>query len=170
MQSSTPSRLAARSRSRVATPLAVASVALLLSGCAASTPGPYRVAGPIATFPGDRPRPPAPRAQPVKVEVEDDGLPSQLAPRNPRPVPDDPSEPWSPNYGSKRAGGLDTGRVATKLVDPAPAAAPRSSPEKPQALAPGRSFVPPFQTATSRPLDPDDIIRMAIAEHEMRQR
>ena len=38
-------------------------------------------------------------AQTARVEIEDDGLPAQVAPRNRRPGFDDPTQPWSPNYG-----------------------------------------------------------------------
>jgi hypothetical protein len=39
-------------------------------------------------------------AVPIPVEMEDDGRPAQLPPRaDVRAAPDDPSEPWSPNYG-----------------------------------------------------------------------
>ncbi|MFM9940835.1 MAG: adhesin [Hyphomicrobiaceae bacterium] len=97
----------------------------------------------------------APDAQvAARVEIEDDGLPAQLAPRNPRPMPDDPNEPWSPNYGS--------------------GAAPKSARAVPP---PGPSAAPPASSRPSRPpaarvaeMDEDAIIRRAIAEHEMRRR
>jgi hypothetical protein len=42
-----------------------------------------------------------------KVEVEEDGKPAQLPPvRRMRPEEDDPSQPWSPNYG-KPAGAVE---------------------------------------------------------------
>ena len=45
------------------------------------------------------PRPVA-AAVPVPVEMEDDGRPAQLPPRaEATRLPDDPREPWSPNYG-----------------------------------------------------------------------
>jgi hypothetical protein len=38
-----------------------------------------------------------------KEDLEADGMPAQLPPlRRPRPIPDDPTEPWSPNYGTVR--------------------------------------------------------------------
>jgi hypothetical protein len=41
------------------------------------------------------------RQRSVEVELEDDGLPSQAAPPlDRRREPDDPREPFSPNYGS----------------------------------------------------------------------
>ena len=65
---------------------ALLGLAVLTSGCAAK----------------QEPAPPARIAPPqvARVEIEDDGLPAQLAPRNRRPGPDDPSQPWSPNYGT----------------------------------------------------------------------
>lgn len=41
----------------------------------------------------------------AKVEIEDDGLPVQTAPRaRIHDQPDDPSQPWSPNYGQGNKG------------------------------------------------------------------
>ena len=50
----------------------------------------------------------------ARVEIEDDGLPAQLAPRNRRPGPDDPSQPWSPNYG--RGGEPEKPRASAATV------------------------------------------------------
>ena len=132
---------------------AAIAIAMLAGGCATSETGPSRVAGPVTAFPGDpipAARPPA--VQSMKVEVEADGLPSQLAPRQRRASPDEPAEPWSPNYGTVKSAVLDTQRLAAKLdVAAAPPPAPTYAPH-------------------SRPIEADDIIRRAIAEHEMRQR
>lgn len=39
-------------------------------------------------------------AVPIPVEMEDDGRPAQVPPRvDGRPAADDPTQPWSPNYG-----------------------------------------------------------------------
>ncbi len=39
-------------------------------------------------------------AAPIPVEMEDDGRPAQVPPRvDGRPTADDPTQPWSPNYG-----------------------------------------------------------------------
>ncbi len=74
----------------VAVPLAirfaVLGCALLLTGCASK-----QAAAPQVEV--------AP-ARVARVEIEDDGLPAQLAPRNRRPGADDPTQPWSPNYGT----------------------------------------------------------------------
>ena len=61
-------------------------VALLLAGCASKPP----TASPAGVNTS---------VQTAKVEIEDDGLPAQVAPRYRRSSPDDPSQPWSPNYG-----------------------------------------------------------------------
>jgi len=86
----------------------------------------------------------------ARVVVEADGLPAQLAPRNHTPSgPDDPREPWSPNYGSVKP---------AKSAEPAP---PTPAAEPPPARA-----IPARYT---QPLDAEDIIRRAVATHEMRQ-
>jgi hypothetical protein len=133
--------------------------AILAGGCASSSSGPSRVAGPIQShpahsYPGDRHVPARlPVVPAARVEIEDDGLPSQLAPRNRKPIADDPTQPWSPNYGTARG----TERTAERL-DMAPLPPP---------LPPARTTYGASRTAS---IDADDIIRRAIAEHEMRQR
>lgn len=153
MSSSSLSRRTGQVRAHRSVSLAVVSIALLAGGCAVGDNGPSRVAGPPVTFPGDLPPlPKQPAVQSMKIEVEDDGLPSQLAPKIRRAMPDEPQEPWSPNYGSRKAVGLDPERLAAKL-DVAQAAPPA-----------------PVYKPSARPIDADDVIRRAIAEHEMRQR
>lgn len=113
--------------------LGVLGLAVLSAGCAskqAAYQPPARVAGP----PGQQVAGPG-----WRVEIEDDGLPSQLAPRQRRPEPDDPREPWSPNYGG-------------------PPTPPRRQADMPAAA--------PVRVST---VDEDEIIRRAIAEHEMRR-
>lgn len=73
--------------------------------------------------------------------MEDDGLPTQLAPRDMRPMPDDPSQPWSPNYGTR-----------AKQITPSRAPAPVEA--------------GPTRIAT---VDADALVRRAIAEHEMQR-
>jgi hypothetical protein len=69
--------------------LCVISLAGLASGCASGHQPTY-VQGPASEQTGQ------------KVVMEDDGQPAQIAPaRRIREQPDDPSEPFSPNYGSK---------------------------------------------------------------------
>lgn len=80
-------------------PVQVATLvmAVLVSGCATTDPTILATDGygPAAStrFAGFSPRP--------WVETEDDGREAQLPPRKrPEPSPDDPAEPFSPNYGS----------------------------------------------------------------------
>jgi hypothetical protein len=125
------------------------AIAVLSGGCAATDTGPSKVAGPISGYPGD----PAPRpvvSQTTRVEIEADGLPAQLAPKHRRPVADEPMEPWSPNYGSVRSDASDPAPTEAKIVM-------------------ARSIAPVSTHSVTPRLDPDDIIRIAIAEHEMRQ-
>lgn len=119
----------------------VLGLAALSAGCAsqqASHSPPVHVAGPQAVA-----------AAQAKIELEDDGLPVQVAPHNRRPGPDDPTEPFSPNYGS--------------------------APSK-QAAAPQPTVWPTASQTSTRghtrlsSVDEDDIIRRAIAAHEMRNR
>ncbi len=84
----------------------------------------------------------------VRVQMEADGLPAQIAPRDYKPGADDPREPWSPNYGSVRP-------ERTAATEPQPVAI--SSP------------APVIPVRYVKPIDADDIIRRAVAAHEMRQ-
>ena len=64
------------------------ALAVALAGCANSTG--TRVYGHQTVAQQSKP-----------VDLEEDGLPAQVAPRaGIRNLPDDPSEPFSPNYGS----------------------------------------------------------------------
>lgn len=90
----------------------------------------------------------------AKVEIEDDGLPSQLAPRHRAPVKDDPSEPWSPNYGKP------------STPAPTPPHPARSAATTVDDMA-KRRLAAPQQVSG---MDEEAIIRRAIAEHEMRRR
>lgn len=76
-------------------------VALLAAGCLAGCGHTQQYA-----YPGTRPSAyvgastVATQVPVEKVEVENDGLPAQAAPRaGIRQLPDDPREPWSRNYG-----------------------------------------------------------------------
>lgn len=81
--------------SRSVLPIAkVVGIGLLLGGCASSHAS--------YTTPSNVGMQPAPQVAIVapKVEVEDDGLAVQAPPRVRKQLePDDPSEPFSPNYG-----------------------------------------------------------------------
>lgn len=131
--------------------LAIAT-ALVAGGCAASSTAPSRVAGPPVPVAGDPPPLPPYSGQSAKVALEADGLPVQLAPRNRTMGADDPREPWSPYYGVAKPG---------ERVDRQPTSMP---------VYAGAPATTPILKAIPRPVDPDDIIRQAIAAHEMRQR
>lgn len=91
--------------------MALVSVCVLAGGCAHQTQNPYAQANWYAGAP--KTPPPAP----IPVEMEDDGRPAQLPPRvGVANAPDDPSEPWSPNYG-----GPATPRPARPVAETAPA-------------------------------------------------
>ena len=115
------------------------TLAVLLSACAQSQQsyrphsyaGAYSHSGQVAT------------AIPPRIVIEDDGLPMQHPPRLRRgAAPDDPAEPFSPNYGPP----------------------PRNAPAKPRVKEVHAGLKP------RRPLDPDFSIARAITEHEMRTR
>jgi hypothetical protein len=127
--------------------LCVIGCAFVVSGCAANKQPAY-VAGPSPYIGVPAPMP-SPRGAQVaaavkskaKIEIEDDGLPVQSPPpARIRDEPDDPSEPFSPNYGGPRA--------------PAPATTP----------VPRKSV----QSARLSDSQADALIRRAIAAHEMR--
>lgn len=99
---------------RLSVPAAVLLVCVFMSGCATRQSDTYQsgygggaYGGPTAQAgPYWRQREPAsPRVagyidSRAQREIEDDGLPAQAAPRlRARPEPDDPSQPFSPNYG-----------------------------------------------------------------------
>lgn len=97
-------------------PLAALVLGLMLAGCG-STKGP---SGPQVFSWSflDEPVVQRPVAPLVKRDLEDDGLPSQEAPGyRVRQTQDDPSQPWSRNYG--RAPG-DVDEIDPADVTPAP--------------------------------------------------
>jgi hypothetical protein len=142
----------------------VIGLAVVLSGCAASKQPNY--AG--APYPGDdhrvasQPMPQRTAETQKKVEIEGDGLPAQAPPaRAMRPEEDDPSQPWSPNYG--RGGSA-----------PIPAQHSKPRPVQVQAMlttAPPGVTEPTPRQPTSRRLsesEADQMIARAVAAHEMR--
>ena len=122
----------------------VIGVACFASGCAASK-SPSYVAGPMQT----RPHVQQAAAVPVPSETEADGKPAQVPGRQMRPEEDDPSEPWSSNYG--------------KGVNPRP---PRAPARTIDALAPAPRLASPRVQMSAA--DEDMIIARAISAHEMR--
>ncbi len=125
--------------------LGVAGLAVLLTGCASkqSSYQQAHVAGP-------------PPSQVTRVEIEDDGLPAQLALRYRQPERDDPTEPWSPNYGKGE-------RTPSPAVTPADALNQARRREMVRAQ-------PASQPTQLTGVDEDALVRRAIAEHEMRRR
>lgn len=92
---------------------------------------------------------------PAQVEVEDDGLPSQVPPvRRARAVVDDPSEPFSPNYGTRGH------TVPAASPEPKPAVPVGKSPTRQVGLAPSPGYDSTF--------DANGVIARAIFEHEKR--
>ena len=89
----------------------------------------------------------APAPVRAKVEVEDDGVPVQSPPvRRARSEPDDPNEPFSPNYGAARP------TVTVRKADVRPLASQATT------------------TGYDSTFDEDGIIAHAIAAHEARVR
>ena len=132
---------------------------LALTGCASDKTAQIPA---IPTAFGDSPPSYTADARPPRIITEDDGLPAQPPPLRRAAGADDPREPWSPNYGTGSAS-----RIA-ELPNPVPTSA--SGPTL--SLTPARvamvikERLPLFG---ARPIDEDDIIRRAIAAHEMRR-
>lgn len=146
----------------------VIGLAVVVSGCAANKQPSY-VNGPYI-YPGAVPERVAAAAPavPAKPEIEDDGLPAQTPGRRMRPEEDDPSQPWSPNYGR---GGTVGARPAMPpdrgLPGTAPAlTAPPPARQHDAAAAPRR----PLQQATLSDAAADAIIVRAVSAHEQRYR
>ena len=130
---------------------------LLAGGCASDKPPSY-VNGPGQQI----------AAASRKVEIEDDGQPVQPPPaRAVNPAEDDPSQPWSPNYGK--------GVVV-------PSSPPRSlSPGLPRQIdaanpAPMPAAYKPVASTSTGSLtqlsdaDAEVVIARAMSAHEMRKR
>ena len=133
-------------RACVIGPLAV------VAGCATNKPS--YVAGPSQQMAA---------AHPPKVEMEDDGQPVQPPPaRAFRPEEDDPSQPWSPNYGKGVSPAVPSRAPNPKLpkqVDAAVTPMPQ-----PVALRSTGSLTSMTETAA------DAVVMQAINAHEMRAR
>lgn len=75
--------------------LVVLALALAAGGCADSR-SKYAEAAHVRAVP--------PQVAQAEVDLEGDGLPAQVPPlRRATPAPDDPNEPYSPNYGNPGA-------------------------------------------------------------------
>ena len=119
----------------------------VVSGCASSQQPSYVNGPPIYVAPVSAP------VATAKVEMEDDGKPAQAPGRRIKPEDDDPSQPWSSNYGKG---------VIPKPFKPAPRTIDA-------ALQPQ---VPPVREARRVQMteaDVDALISRAVAAHEMRR-
>jgi len=103
-------------------PLLVAAAALVEAGCATDNNA-YNAGGPanVAYV----------RQASAATEMEDDGLPSQAPPSaSIRQLPDDPSEPYSRNYGGPNPAAIEKKPVdkTAGLSSPPPSAIPSDLP------------------------------------------
>jgi hypothetical protein len=146
----------------LSTPLSAArfcviGLAAVVSGCAAHQ-APSYVHGP-----GTQSRPQQ-MAAVAKDDLEDDGRPAQVPPLQ-RSIPeeDDPTQPWSPNYG-----GPNTAPNQPSVLKPKPQ--PKSRGKTYDAMIDPAAPIPapmPAAVRMSR-ADEDSIIARAISAHEMR--
>jgi hypothetical protein len=158
-----PSRLRTLKAARICV---IGALGAGLSACASSS---------TPNYAGVYQAPPAPIPQRAserqwKVEIEEDGKPAQAPPvRRMRPEEDDPSQPWSPNYGKPPS---EWQRPA------APAPLPRTAWPQPietsikTAAVDGTSRVAPAPARPSRPLgqaEADALVTRAIQNHEIRR-
>jgi hypothetical protein len=137
---------------RLARILAFGLIGAGFSGCATQQPPSYAgVYQPVAE-------------RPWKTEVEDDGRPAQVPPvRRARPEEDDPSQPWSPNYGK----GSPKGQTA-----PVPPARQANMPPLIDTSAVASSDVSSVRERPARVLstaEADSVLLRAIQNHESRR-
>lgn len=141
--------------------IGVIGLSVVASGCATSQQQPTYVGGPYASQPhygqANQVAPTRVSApQPRKIEIEEDGKPSQQPPaRRMRPEEDDPTQPWSPNYGKT----ADPGQL------PAEPAARNPGPKAIEASLRNTAAVPARRLSNT---EADSIIARAISAHEMR--
>lgn len=130
---------------------ALAATGLLVTGCAAS-----KGASDYQSYAGAPPQRVA-VAAPPQPDLEADGLPAQAPPRRrANPLPADPSEPFSPNYGPP---------PINQPLDAEPKSAPvhRAAVEGEPALR----HAAPAERRLS-PAEADAVIARAIMAHEQR--
>jgi hypothetical protein len=119
----------------------------LVSGCASNKQPSYVNGPPMQVAPT-----PAP-VRAAKVEMEEDGKPAQMPGRRIRPEEDDPSQPWSSNYGKG---------VIPKPIKPAPRTVDA-------ALQPPITPARETRRVQLSEADVDALISRAVAAHEMRR-
>lgn len=101
---------------------AIAILPLALSGCSSTRT--HQTGGAVYSWLSSEP-PPPPHI-PVKRDLEDDGVEAQTAPsRHVRALPDDPSQPWSRNYGAVPSA---TGKLSASDVDTEASSATEAAP------------------------------------------
>lgn len=99
-------------RCRAPSRVILLAAAFALAGCSQHTAQQTAAYDPRVTAPPDHVSPDTGR----KPDLEDDGREAQLPPvKKPRPEPDDPREPWSPNYG--RAAPVQRADAASPIPD-----------------------------------------------------
>ena len=124
---------------------AAVSLALVLAGCSASRQSQDYQSYAGAPYPRVAAAVPSAAVRPAPV-IEADGLPAQAAPRmRPRREADDPSEPFSPNYGPPPIG-VERLRPAVPVVPPKE----------------------PVRQARMTHQEAEAIVAQAIAAHEVR--
>lgn len=140
--------------------LCVIGLGIVATGCAANKQPTY-VGGPYVGSSGAAV--PSRINELRKVEVEDDGKPAQSPPvRKMRPEEDDPSQPWSPNYGSGKAA------PASEPADPAQPRAPWPKPVE-ASVRTTASAPQVFATRRLSEAEAEDVMVRAVAAHEMRK-
>lgn len=148
----------------VAARVCVIGLGVVVTGCAANKQPTY-VGGPFA---GANQVAPSRVNELRKVEIEDDGKPAQAPPiRKMRPEEDDPTQPWSPNYG-KGAASPAVPAPAGDTVAPLPPRAPWPRPVE----ASVRTTALPPQVLASRRLteaEAEEVMLRAVTAHEMRK-
>ena len=132
----------------------MSTATILLSGCASDKQASY-VQGPTAQQ----------MAAARKVEMEDDGQPVQSPPaRAMRAEEDDPTQPWSPNYGGNA-------NAAPKAGGSKPSSPLRSpNPYIPTQVDAAVSYTSTGTLTRLSAAEADLVIAQAINAHEMRRR
>jgi hypothetical protein len=141
-----PVRLAAR--------VGVFGLTVFASGCATHQPPSY-VHGPNPQMRAQH------LASVAKDDLEDDGRPAQTPPqRRALPEEDDPSQPWSPNYGGPNPS-------SNAPTNTQPRTLPKSRMKTYDALV-RPDAEPPRRSVQLTHAQQDDVIARAISAHEMR--
>ena len=133
---------------------AIGAIALGLVACA-SNKEPSYVHGPQSAR--------LAMADPRPAEVEDDGMPVQAAPvRKLRPDEDDPTQPWSPNYGR--------GGAIVPMPPPIPRGTyPHRAPAEIEARLRPAIVISDGHVRRLSEDEADAIVLRAMAQHELRR-